>query len=96
MAKKGVIKNLFDEEPEYEWDNQWQGMPYYNPEAEEPPFYEVIVRVRNKEDFDKLKAIMNQNMTSRTKAVWFPEKPNRKMAGVAYRDEESIEAEDEG
>lgn len=68
-----VSNNLFilsgqeDERTPYDWDD----MPEFVQEEKEA--YAVIkVRIRNEEDLQEFIKLMDQNITPKTKSIWYP------------------------
>jgi hypothetical protein len=51
------------------------------------PWHSVNVRFRNQEDFDRFKKLMEQEITPKQKALWFPFAPFRRAAKFNYIDE---------
>ena len=52
------------------WD-EWIDMPEFVQEQQDG-YAKIIVRVRNKEDLEALAKALNQPLTQKTKAAWFP------------------------
>jgi hypothetical protein len=51
---------------------EWKDMPEFE-QKELKPFREIIVRFESKEDVDAFAKLINQNITTLTKYLWFPE-----------------------
>lgn len=49
----------------------WVGMPEFIQEKN-PPFKKLIVTFRWKEDYDEFSKIIGQNLTNKTKSIWYP------------------------
>lgn len=73
---KGVIKTkrksnqlLKKEEKKYEWENHWIGLPEYKSEQQE-----VYAKIEFEfdGDIDLAKKVFGQNITDKTKSIWFP------------------------
>ena len=68
-----VSNNLFilagqeDERTPYDWDD----MPEFVQEENEA-FAKITVRLRSQEDLDKFIELMDQNITPKTKSIWYP------------------------
>lgn len=60
----------FDDAQHPIWD-EWVDMPEFVQEKQDG-YAKIIVRVRNKEDLEALAKALNQPLTQRTKAAWFP------------------------
>jgi hypothetical protein len=54
------------------WTNHWNQMPEYKQE-DNPAYMKVIVRFRNKEDYEEFQKMIGQNMTEKTKSIWHPQ-----------------------
>lgn len=62
-------------EPESEdtnnWKKHWVGMPEYKQE-DNPPYMKIYMNFRNKEDYEKFAKLIDQNLTEKTKSIWYP------------------------
>lgn len=64
-SKKGSNTNT-------EWKKHWKEMPEFIQENN-PPYRSVKVKFKTKEIYDSFVKLLNQNMTQRTKSIWYPE-----------------------
>tara|TARA_R110000744_G_scaffold21933_1_gene56352 strand:- start:1231 stop:1476 length:246 start_codon:yes stop_codon:yes gene_type:complete len=71
-----------------EWENEWQDMPEFIQE-DLRPWHQINVRFRNQKDFDEFKRRMEQEVTPKQKALWFPHAPFRRASKYKYFDDES-------
>lgn len=68
-----VSKNIFilsgqeDEKTPYDWDD----MPEFVQEENEA-YAKITVRIRNEEDLQEFIKLMDQNITPKTKSIWYP------------------------
>ena len=59
------------EEDETEWKKHWVGMPSFTQEAN-APYMKVIVNFRTKEDYEEFAKLIDQNLSEKTKSLWYP------------------------
>jgi hypothetical protein len=55
------------------YTSEWKGMPEFKHDFEEA-YFEVMVRVNSQEHYEKLKVLLDQSMTMKTKSVWYPKR----------------------
>lgn len=72
----------------------WDGMPEYN-NVQIKPYKSVKVHFRNKEDYERFAALMEQDMTEKTIYIWYPEKENNNKRFAFYIDEEDLDKADD-
>ncbi len=63
--------NLFEDEEE--WKKEWVGMPEFVQNKTEKPYAQIIFRFACEEDLKNFSKLINQKLTKKTKAAWFPE-----------------------
>lgn len=68
---KMSFANLFGIDDRKLWEKEWQNMPEFISE-ERKDYAEIIVRFRNKKDLKKFSRLINQNLSERTKAIYYP------------------------
>lgn len=78
----------FDDADEYE--TEWRGMPEFNQPAN-GAFRQIIMSFDDQEGVDKFQALIKQNITDKTKSVWFPPRPMNKVSDLFYYDESTDE-----
>ena len=54
-----------------DWREEWQNMPEYS-NMEIKPYRTIKIHFRTEEDYIKFAKLMSQNLTERTKSVWYP------------------------
>ena len=69
---------LFDDSETEKWRDEWQNMPEFVQENQEP-FQSVIVHFETKQDRNNFAKLIDQNITYRTPSIWFP-KANIRVA----------------
>lgn len=57
-------------------EDEWEGMPEFN-QKDATSFRHIIVHFDNQEHVDQFAALIDQNLTDKTKSIWFP--PQEKM-----------------
>lgn len=72
-----TLAQFFDEPPEEtvqeekEWKKHWVGMPEF---VQEPnaPYASIKLNFRSKEDYDEFAKLIEQNLSDKTKSIWYP------------------------
>jgi hypothetical protein len=67
---------------------EWQGMPEYESENI-GPYRQLIVSFRNEQDVQKFGALINQQITPKTKSFWWPAAEPEATVNLYYMDEEA-------
>jgi hypothetical protein len=79
------MTDLFGYE-KFNWRKEWEGMPEFLQEDLTP--YRVLnVRFRNEEDVQEFTRLMEQVITPKQKALWFPYAEFRRASHLRYVDE---------
>jgi hypothetical protein len=78
------MNDLFDEK--FDVNMEWKDMPEFVQE-DLSPFRVINLRFRNQEDVDKFAKLIQQKITPKQKALWFPEMQFRKTSHLRYVDE---------
>ena len=68
------------------WDEEWQDMPEFISEDIQP-YQKIVIRFETKEHFDEFAELIGQNLTSRTKSIWYPKLIHKDWQKLRYRDE---------
>lgn len=67
--------DLSDEEREqlndHDWKKHWKGMPEFEQE-DNPPHMKIFVSFRNEADYQEFAKLVDQNLTDKTKSIWYP------------------------
>jgi len=71
-----TLSDFFDGEEEEEfiqedWKKHWIGMPDFKQENN-PPFKRIQMSFRTSEDYDEYAKLIDQNLTMKTKSIWYP------------------------
>lgn len=84
-----VSKNIFilsgqeDEKTPYDWDD----MPEFVQEENEA-YAKITVRIRTEEDLQEFMKLMDQNITPKTKSIWYPALDRFRNSLLRWMDEE--------
>ena len=68
------------------WREEWRGMPEFV-QNDEQPYRSLIVHFETQADVDIFSELINQNITDKTKSLWFPESTREKPSTQMYLDE---------
>lgn len=66
-----MIQELFTEDQE--WKKEWQDMPEFIQEKVNKEYHKLTIRFANKEDMINFAKLVNQTITNKTKAIWYPQ-----------------------
>jgi len=70
----------------FDWKNEWKNMPEYIQEKQLP--YKMInIRFETKEDYEDFQLKINQKLTEKTKAIWYPKKEADDYSNLKYVNE---------
>ena len=84
-----VSNNLFilagqeDERTPYDWDDMTEFV-----QEENEAFAKITVRLRSQVDLDKFIELMDQNITPKTKSIWYPALDRNRNSLLRWMDEE--------
>jgi hypothetical protein len=69
-------------------NEEWKGMPEFESE-DKMGVKQIIVHFKNKDDIDSFSQLVEQNITEKTRWIWYPkqEEDKVKRLGIAYNDE---------
>jgi len=84
-------ENLFvaSGQEEEKTPHEWDDMPEFNqPEAE--AWKMINVRFRNEEDLLEFSKLLQQTVTKRTKAIWYPALDKKANTLLRYIDEDQV------
>jgi hypothetical protein len=54
-----------------EWKKHWVGMPSFEQDKNEP-YKKILLSFRNKEDYEEFAKLVDQNLSEKTKSIWYP------------------------
>lgn len=49
----------------------WKGMPTFD-QNDNPPWKQIYLNFRNKEDYETFSKLVEQDLTDKTKSIWYP------------------------
>jgi hypothetical protein len=81
MGNKGFFNNL------ELWKKEWQGMPEFIQDNQEL-FQSIIVHFKTKKARDRFRELIKQNITNKTRSIYFPKERNTTIMGKEYVDTE--------
>jgi len=67
-------------------DIEWEGMPEYD-HKDQMAFKQIIVAFRNEADIKAFAKLVEQNVMTTTKSIWYPRAEKADVAGIAYKNE---------
>ena len=73
-------------DPDDWWKVEWQGMPEFRQDDIEP-WKDLIVHFRTRDDMLEFARLLDQKLTSDTRAVWYPEQLRQIRNNLFYVDE---------
>ena len=53
------------------WKKHWKGMPEFIQE-DNAPYMKIYLNFRNKEDYENFAKLIQQNLSEKTKSIWYP------------------------
>jgi len=78
---------IFDEGNDpVNWKEDWKDMPEFI-QKDESSFQSIIVHFENKEDMDAFAKLVGQNITHRTKSIWYPKYNRERPSNYIYAQE---------
>jgi ParB-like chromosome segregation protein Spo0J len=64
-------------------NKEWESMPEFS-QDDKTSFRHIIVHFKTQDDVDKFSLSINQNITDKTKSIWFPAQKNMKTEAKRY------------
>lgn len=62
-------EQVIDED--HDWEEHWVGMPEFD-QDDNPPYKKIFLNFRNEEDYKAFAKLVGQNLTEKTKSIWYP------------------------
>lgn len=75
--------NLFDGIPGDEKETEWRGMPEFN-QPDNGAIRQIIVSFDSQEGIDEFVKLVGQNITKKTKSIWFPKREKNDVVDLFY------------
>lgn len=98
MATKKIkpVSDIFEFDDD-EHETEWRGMPEFN-QPDNGAFRQIIISFDDQAGVDKFASLIKQNITDKTKSVWFPPRERNNVQDLFYfdqADERTFEESDE-
>lgn len=85
--------SLFDKEEHDKWKEDWQNMPEFN-QKDLAPWKSIVVHFENDKDLKEFAKLVGQNLTHKTRSIWYPEAEIGRMTDKLFVNEEALLKED--
>jgi len=66
-----------------DYDKEWEGMPEFK-QDDKMPHRQIIVSFDNEDDIENFSTLLNQNITEKTKSLWYPKKKKNVLKDKGY------------
>ena len=88
MAKKKItpVADIFEFDDEDECDREFRGMPEFN-QPDNGAMRQIIVSFDDHAGVDRFAKLIGQDLTLKTKSLWFPPRPTNNVVDLFYFDE---------
>ncbi len=84
--KKLKDTGLFEPDNITFWGKYWQDMPEFV-QRDLTPLKSIIIHFKTKDDIENFSKLINQNITNKTKSLWFPKAKINRYINKMYVDE---------
>jgi hypothetical protein len=74
----------FDDADEYE--TEWRGMPEFE-QPDNGAFRQIIISFDDQDGVDKFQTLIKQNITNKTKSLWFPPRAKNNVVDLFWFDD---------
>jgi len=85
--------SLFEGIPDDEREAEWRGMPEFD-QPENGAIRQIIVSFDSQEGIDAFSKLVKQNITKKTKSIWFPKREKNDVVDLFYVNSGDDRAED--
>ncbi len=68
MKQTSFLKDFDNSES---WKDEWQDMPEFIQEKQEP-YAKIIIRFTSQDDLQEFSSLIGQKLTPKTKSIWYP------------------------
>jgi hypothetical protein len=86
IKQKSKINTFFDENDILFWSDLWKGMPEFI-QTDIKPYKTIIVHFKSQEDIINFSKLIKQNITKKTRSIYFPKNNISKYINKRYIDE---------
>lgn len=59
------------QDDDHDWKEHWVGMPEFDQE-DNPPYKKIFMNFRSEDDYKAFAKLIGQNLTEKTKSIWYP------------------------
>ena len=66
-----------------DYTKEWEGMPEFVQE-DNMPHRQIIISFENESDIKQFGELLNQNITNKTKSLWFPKRERNVLKDKGY------------
>ena len=66
-----------------DYDKEWEGMPEFK-QDDKMPYRQIIISFENEADIENFSTLLNQNITDKTKSLWYPKKEKNILKDKGY------------
>ena len=95
LKRKPKLQGFFaKEETPADWEKHWRDMPEFKQRRHNECYCELTVRVRTKEDLEDLAKLVDQELTGKTKTIWYPKLIRERVLHKKYVHDESEVCQD--
>lgn len=90
MATKKIKPpaDIFEFDDADEHETEWRGMPEFN-QPDNGAFRQIIMSFDDQAGVDKFAKLIEQDLTPKTKSLWFPPRPTNWVSDLFYVDGQS-------
>ena len=67
-----------------DWEKHWKGMPEFVQQKRNPYFHQFIVRFRTEEDMKEFAQLVDQELSKKTKSIWYPKIGRERISSKKY------------
>jgi hypothetical protein len=86
MKKNFKPSDIFEFDEDDEHETEWRGMPQFN-QPDNGAFRQIIVSFDDQAGVDAFARAIGQQLTAKTKSVWYPPRPMNRVSDLFYFDE---------
>jgi hypothetical protein len=87
-TKKKIVNPLFEIDDDLdETETEWRGMPEFE-QPDNGAFRQIIISFDDQAGIDAFQALIKQNITNKTKSIWFPPRERNNVVDLFWIDED--------
>lgn len=88
-----INTDLFEGLPDDEKNTEWRGMPEFK-QPDNGAVRQIIVSFRDHESVEEFAKLVDQNITKKTKSIWFPYREKNNVVDLFYVADDSGESKE--